>query len=209
MAIMADLASPTLLKLKRSKRVGESHGCSIYEKTGQAFDLSGDFSVAMEACRSAEKLADAIGMLTALAGAKDRTAGFEKAVYVIQVADDPICKIGVSANPLKRVEDLQGSHYRELFLYAVVFCPTRHAVAIEQAALARASEAGDRLMGEWVSMTPEDTLRMIFEVARDDNRAICDGRIWFDNMVQRTVRMHQQSKRIAATMNRFSNRRVA
>lgn len=173
---------------------------------GQVFDLDEGVDSAATACRSPEGLADAIGMLTALAGKNERTAGFEKAVYVIQVADDPICKIGVSANPIRRVADLQACHYRELFLYAVIFCPTRRSVTIEQEVLEQASQAGNRLLGEWVAYPPEVTLRMALETARDKRIDVCDGKTWFSNMVERTKVLHKALRKEDQMMQDFKRR---
>jgi hypothetical protein len=174
-----------------------------YVPAGLEFDLSEDIEPAMAACRSAEGLADAIGMLTAIGGRGHRTAGFEKAVYVIQVDEDPITKIGVSANPLERVADLQAAHYRELSLFAVIFCPLRQAVAIERGVLRRAEDTGTRLLGEWINADAHKVLRSAFEVARDGPFAVCDGKTWLANMIEKTKAMHRQQREMASVVNRL------
>lgn len=172
---MAENASAKFIQSSRRGLEGINHH----------FDLSADHEPCIDLCLSEKGLADALGLLRA-ASESSRVAGFAKAIYVIQVADDPICKIGVSSDPTRRVVDLQGSHYRELFLYGVVFCPTHKSVTIEQDVLSRAQDAGDRLMGEWIAAEPRAVMRMIFESAKDKRVPICDGRTWFDYKVQRT-----------------------
>lgn len=161
---------------------------------GKVFDLSGDLRFFAELCKDDCGLADAIGMLTALADGNDRTSGFEKAVYVIAVGDDPISKIGISANPLKRVEDLQGAHYRELRLHAVIFCPGRKAMTIEQDVLARAASDGSRLMGEWIAEAPDNVLAAAIESARRNKLDICDALTWRDNMIARTKELYRRQR---------------
>lgn len=178
----------------------------LYTRSGhfRAFDLSQDLEPFIEACRSPQGLADAIGMLDALSDGS-RNAGFEKAVYVIQVEDDPICKIGISSNPLRRLSDLRQSHYRELSLYAVIFCPTRKSGSIEQTVLARAGT--DRLMGEWIAEEPRSVLRMALEAARDRRFDVCDGRTWFEDMVARTRALYSvdRQRRAASHHKRQRN----
>lgn len=200
--------APLYRQIPRKRRVVSDCDALHYADVGGEFDLSLDIDAAMAACRSAQGLADAIGMLSALAGKNDRTSGFEKAVYVIQVGDDPICKIGVSANPLKRVADLQVAHYRELFLHAVIFCPLRQSVSIEQGVLSIAERQGTRLMGEWINDEPENVLRCALEVARDGGYSTCDGRRWFEDMVSRTKELHRQRK-VSADLRRRMSRRIA
>jgi hypothetical protein len=112
--------------------------------------------------------------------------GNEKAVYVIGVVDKPISKIGISYDPVGRLQGLQNSHYEELYLHAVVFCPTRKSGSIEQASLQSALESEKRLRGEWVDMPPEEALKLVLETARDNKWPVCDGATWFENMVIRT-----------------------
>jgi hypothetical protein len=190
--------------IRGADKFGDTIANELYLPHGQAFNLSGDILPAMEACRKPEGIADAIGLLSAMAGEKTRSSGFEKAVYVIHVLDDPITKIGVSADPIKRLGDLQAAHYRELQLHAVIFCPKRNAVAIEQAVLRRASERGDRLLGEWIAAEPDEVLRMAIEAARDGDWPICDGRTWFENRVARVKAWAKQTREPVTKRERLS-----
>lgn len=166
-------------------------------QVGKVFDLGEDLDAHIEVCKEPAGLADAFGMMTALANdRRNRSSGFEKAVYVIQVEDDPICKIGISADAVARCNELQGAHYRNLFLHAVIFSPTRKAMTIEQAVLARASEEGNRLLGEWVNYEPDEVVRMALEFARDKKIPVCDGRTWFENVCERTRKAHKAMKEL-------------
>jgi hypothetical protein len=181
-------------RIRGAKRIESSKSVlGIYAPHGESFDLTGDFEAAKAACRDVQGVADAVGLLDAMSDDKrGRTSGFAKAVYVISVMDDPIAKIGVSANPIRRHADLQASHYRELVLNAVVFCPKHNAVAIEQEVLRRAREAGDGLMGEWIAADPDDVLHMVMEAAVSLDVPICDGRQWFDNQFAKARALAKQ-----------------
>lgn len=184
--------APSFMEGRTGHFIGDNPFNHIRDKF--IFDLSGDLDPFMDACRAKAGLDDAISLLTALADGPSRTAGFEKAVYVIRVAGDPISKIGVSANPSKRLMDLQAAHYRELELHAVIFCPKRKSVSIEQAVLQRANQAGNRLMGEWIADEPDNVLRAALECARDGKHQICDGASWFRNMALRARELHRLNK---------------
>lgn len=158
---------------------------------GQSFDLSEDVEPAMRACQEMQGIADALGLLEAMSEGR-RTVGFAKAVYVMSVDGDPITKIGISANPIKRHADLQAAHYRELKLHGIVFCPRHNAFAIEQEVLQRSRAEGNGLMGEWLNEEPEDVLRIVFEVARDGDYPVCDGALWFKNEVEKAKSFARQ-----------------
>ncbi len=189
-ALAQDNLQPTFKNIPTSSRVAPidlSIRClPLNVPVGKMFDLFEGFDAAIDACRSPYGLADAIGMMTAIAGAKGRSAGFEKAIYVIQAGDEDISKVGVSADPLKRRQELQGAHYLPLTIYGVVFCPTRKSVTIEQSVLQAAAEGGTRLMGEWVSASPDTVLRKVLEIARDGDFPVCDGKTYLANMIART-----------------------
>lgn len=184
-----------LVEIQRSRRAANDTGVSA--SVGRAFDLTADLAPAKARCCEAEPLANAFGMMEALADKGTRTAGFEKAVYVMQAGDQSISKIGVSANAVNRLVELQGNHYRPLSLHAVVFTPLRNAVAIEQAVLRRASAEGKRMCGEWVEYPPETVLDMIFDAAIKLGHPICDGRTWFENMVNRAKQIHRRQRAMA------------
>lgn len=183
---MVNCAKNLLISNQQQTIVRSTSGVSslLYKSDRKEFDLSQPLKKFVPILRNAEIYAKAFGMLRALGA--NGSKGNEKAVYVIGVDGRPITKIGVSFDPTKRLVDLQSGHYRKLYIYAVLFCPTRKSVSIEQAALHRASEENKRLNGEWVEMSAEDALLLVLETARDNGWAVCDGQTWFENMTSRT-----------------------
>jgi hypothetical protein len=100
-------------------------------------------------------------------------------VYVIQAGDDGPCKVGRSANPEKRIKELQTGSADRLVLVAFFICPI-WLVAKTLEASVHVALAPFRLVGEWFRVTPEDACQMIEEqatklgygneVKRDPNR---------------------------------------
>lgn len=171
--------SMSKMDIRDGRKSSGSYSAPQYE-----FDLTKPLEKFIPILRDEERYAKAFGMLRALG--ESGSKGNEKAVYVLEVEGRDIAKIGVSFDPLNRFADIQAGHYRKLHLHAVLFCPTRKSVSIEQAVLQRALEAGKRLNGEWVAMSAPDTLMLALEVARDNNWPICDGQTWFENMAAKT-----------------------
>lgn len=192
---MGNSARPKLRKIYGATRVdGDVSGSfGLYAPHGECFDLTDGFDAAIAACKEMQGIADALGLLEAMSDdRKKRSSGFAKAVYVISVEGDPITKVGISANPVKRHADLQAAHYRELVLNAVVFCPKHNALAIEQEVLRQARSNGDGLFGEWVAMYPDDVLHMVMDAACSLNVPVCDGRQWFDNQFAKARALARQ-----------------
>lgn len=156
------------------------------------FDLSRPIDEFIPILRDENVNSMAFGMLRAVG--ENGTKGNEKAVYIIGVGDAHVSKIGISYDPIGRMNNLQGAHYADLHIHAVVFCPTRKSGSIEQVALERATEQGKRLRGEWVAMSPDDALRLVLETARDNNWPVCDGQTWFTNIAARTRQLMQSRK---------------
>lgn len=155
------------------------------------FDLAGDRSGLAASCRDPKQLADAFGVMEALAEGKvgKRMGAPARALYLIQVGDDPIVKIGVSANPYRRLMDLQASNYRELFLWGVIFSPEEKAMTLEQRTLELASLRGNRLMGEWIAAEPEEVFADVLDMAAEHKVAICNAAVWLHNMMEQAKRM--------------------
>lgn len=168
------------------------------------FDLSGDRTAFEAACRDASLLANAFGVMEALAegNAGKRMGAPARALYLIQVGDDPITKIGVSANPYRRLLDLQKAHYRELFLWGVVFSPQEKAMTLEQRTLDLASQRGNRLMGEWIGAAPEEVFADVLEMSVQHKVVVCNAEIWLHNMMEQTKRM-ARSKTYRSLANKF------
>lgn len=170
------------------------------------FDLTSQSNLFEAACRDPSQLANAFGVMEALCekvGGK-KNGSPPRALYLIQAGEDPIVKIGVSANPLRRLMDLQASHYRELFLWGVIFTPEMKAMTLEQRLLECAQQRGDRLMGEWVAAEPSDLFREILGLAAQHKIAICNAEVWLHNMMERTKRIAKSTsyRGLAATGRR-------
>ncbi|MEM9085319.1 MAG: hypothetical protein AAGB23_05300 [Pseudomonadota bacterium] len=149
-----------------------------------------DVELAAKACSDPEGWRTAIGMLEAIAE-KGRSSGAAKALYVIGVEGrEDVCKIGVSANPLKRLDDLQGGHYRKLFLHGIAFSPLHKAVTVEQGVLA----CDDRLRGEWMADNVESVLRRALLFAFENKIGLIDGKTYFADMAKRTRELARTSK---------------
>lgn len=155
------------------------------------FDLSGDLECFEERCRSPEPLAQAFGVQEAMLEKTNgkRTSPGEYALYLIQVEDDPIVKIGISTQPRLRLQSIQDAHYRELSIWGVVYSPDRQVMTIEQSVLGWANQAGNRLRGEWIAAEPKEIFMRVLEVARDQNIAVCDAGVWTANLLNRTKRL--------------------
>lgn len=179
-----------LLSAKAVSVIGRRTGpvsAEIYSSVRSEFDLSKPLESFVPILRDAERYSKAFGMLKAFgeSGSKNN----EKAVYILGVEGRGISKIGVSFDPLKRYADIQSSNYRKLYIHAVIFCPTRKSVSIEQAVLRNAESCDKRLNGEWVEMPADETLLLALEVARENKWPVCDGQTWFENIAAKTFAM--------------------
>jgi predicted GIY-YIG superfamily endonuclease len=92
--------------------------------------------------------------------AKLARENLQPGVYVIQAGDDGPCKIGVSANPERRLAQLQTGNSARLVLVALYLCQT-WLIAKTLEASVHVALAPFRLMGEWFRVTPETACREI------------------------------------------------
>lgn len=195
---MENCAIP-LVPLQKRDGVEMARGDTIEVPPHRVFDpKTTDYAIFEAACCDPRGWCDAFGMLEALSE-RSRTAGYAKAVYVIGVEGEAaVAKIGVSADPLRRVVELQSSHYRRLFLHGVIFTPTRKSETVEAAILNMADEDGDRMCGEWVNWTPEDTLSRALFYALNVGIPVCDAMTWRDDMIRRTKALAVKRRLMAA-----------
>lgn len=184
--------TPKLTRIAHSRR--DRDGVRRYGnpswRTERMFTLEGDLIAEMAACRNPEWIASAIGMLGAIAGSQK--LGPEESfrcLYIIQEDGGPHCKIGVSADPTKRVYELQAANPFPLTLHACLFSPKLVIGQLESGSLRRAAELGIRAQGEWIRSTAEDALRMVLEYARDECVPVCDAETWFQDMRDKTLRV--------------------
>jgi hypothetical protein len=97
------------------------------------------------------------------------------ATYVIGLAGTGVCKIGFSANPLKRMTQLQTALWADVVCHALFWAPTNIAGTIELRALNLAKKEKLRLRGEWVSLSPEEAVGLCL-TAMDGTEAFADSR---------------------------------
>ena len=155
----------------------------------KVFDLHDGFDPEpyIDLCRNPKGVADALGLLSAICNDTRRlTAGAHRALYVVGVDDDPIAKIGISANPISRLVDLQQNHYKELFLHSVYFIPKGSAEKLEKASISDAFDCGVGIRGEWVGEWPHEAAARILRTARAQRIGVCDGASWLNATLART-----------------------
>lgn len=193
---MGNRALPLRLLSERDLIRGKIGHMAIPVTPFRRFDFSDSLAPFCAACCEPEPLANAFGMMAAIADtAKFRTSGAAKALYVMGIEGEPeVAKVGVSANAITRLAELQGAHHRRLWLHGVAFFPRHNAVVVEGGVLKAASERGDRLLGEWVKVSPADLLEEALAYARDNDVPVSDGRTWFEDMSRRTVDLARGQK---------------
>jgi predicted GIY-YIG superfamily endonuclease len=81
-------------------------------------------------------------------------------VYVIQAGDNGPCKIGVTANPERRLAQLQTGNPAKLVLVTFFICTT-WLVAKTLEASVHVALAPFRMIGEWFRVTPDTACRVI------------------------------------------------
>lgn len=161
------------------------------------FDASAPLSERVRLCRCPEGAAKANGLGAALA--EGGTGGGPRAVYVIGVEGEKVCKIGVSNAPVRRWADLQASHYKELFLFGALYMAgNRKCESVEAEALSRAEKVSDWRRGEWVGLEPEHAFDMVIQSADDLKIRNCDPATWVVNMHERTRALAKATFRRAA-----------
>lgn len=100
-------------------------------------------------------------------------------VYVVTTDALWPCKIGVSTNPVKRLNALQTAHWRPLQITGYRYCETfKEARAIEKATHERLKGEHKDLMGEWFDVRADAALEAMewvaLEMSVDLHRKIPD-----------------------------------
>lgn len=96
------------------------------------------------------------------------------ATYIIGLADTDICKIGFSANPLKRISQMQTALWADVVCHALFWAPVNIAGMIEMRSLNLAKKEGLRLRGEWVALPPEEAVGLCLS-AMDGSEVFTDS----------------------------------
>ncbi len=83
-------------------------------------------------------------------------------VYVMgPTGNYDVSKIGISANPIKRLSQMQTALWSDVLLHALIWAPLNIAVSIEAKALRLAKAEKLRLRGEWVALPADEAVGLI------------------------------------------------
>lgn len=69
-------------------------------------------------------------------------------------------KVGIAANPTKRMASLQTGHFQRLFLAGTWGCPDRE-IARELEAAFHATQRDTRISGEWFDLAPKKCMAIL------------------------------------------------
>lgn len=86
-----------------------------------------------------------------------------RAVYVFDVPDQGISKIGISNDPFKRLRQIRQNLWCEIEIVALLWALHHPSTLIEGAALTEANRRGLKLRGEWVDMPACDAVELIVD----------------------------------------------
>lgn len=96
-------------------------------------------------------------------------------IYIVAPDNDWPCKIGISANPRKRLLQLQTSVWRPIQVARCYWAETmREAKRLEAAVHRRLTEDSRWLHGEWFDMRPDEAAEMLEFISMVENVDICD-----------------------------------
>lgn len=111
----------------------------------------------------------------------------EDALYVISVDGLPVCKIGYSFYPAKRLIELQQQTWCDLRLSAVFYPLNWKADRLERAVLDKAKELDLIIRGEWLNVSAEDAVALIAKIAKGKKKLLAGSDTYFDNLASRTA----------------------
>jgi len=93
----------------------------------------------------------------------------------------PVSKVGISAEPVARFDQLQATNWSELYLFGVIWFPSKGAGKAETAVLRAAKEMECHLRGEWLSLDANETFELALKACRFLNLSACDAKTWVSN----------------------------
>lgn len=105
------------------------------------------------------------------------------------VSDGRASKIGVSADPHRRLQALQTSSSAPLSVYALVWS-SLPAVKVEQAALRRLANAGVSVLREWAFTSPSEALSAILAAARELGAKVAPAGVALGELIHRLRSEH-------------------
>lgn len=105
------------------------------------------------------------------------------AIYVMGPASGAASKIGVSASPLVRLQQLQAGNYEPLKIYALFWLPEGQAFGVERLSLRVIAKMGRRLTGEWCDLSPPDITSLIACVLKSNQAVqVSDSEMQIENI---------------------------
>lgn len=144
------------------------------------FDWSVDPSILAQAISNPESLAKALPV--AQSTFRSNPMSQDCGVYVLEVEGLPVCKVGMSASPLDRREQIQSNHWADIKIAGVLWARQDRCVAIERTVLKAASEMGVRLRGEWIGAPSEEVCELVVKAGRYLDARACDSSALMANM---------------------------
>jgi hypothetical protein len=164
-------------------RGSNKHGLS--EARLEVFDLATEIEPMVRLCTDQDAMMKASKAAMSLCA--DRSSIGAIAVYVIGPKDDVgIHKIGISNNPIKRLEGLQIGNWHPLAIKSLLWIYGYNgALKAEQLALAAAAEMDVSLGGEWVEMDALEASALALKAARYERLPACDSSTLLHNLAAR------------------------
>lgn len=148
------------------------------------FDWDGDLSPQVAACRNREDMEKICGFMLAAYG--NEKATYDCAVYVVEAIGFGFCKIGMSHQPLGRINALRVGHFADLRFAGMVWTRDHKAAEkIEGLALRACKEMNIHARGEWVMSTATEALEIVLKAARYAGASVCDSGMALSNITDR------------------------
>jgi hypothetical protein len=114
-------------------------------------------------------------------GTKSLSQQLDHALYVIENASKTASKIGVTHNPIKRMEGLQCGSHEQLSYRYLFWLPKRAAFGLEGFALRVCVKLGKRLAGEWINFKSEDAAALIAVLAGESGLPLANSGLFLRN----------------------------
>lgn len=115
-------------------------------------------------------------------------------VYVVATESRGASKIGYTADPLRRMANLQNSNYEKLEYSHLFWIPEKVALGVEKFALRLAKKMDKLIHGEWVDMSPDEAAFLVGTVIAESGAACSNSAMFIANhkMVVDAYRAHDE-----------------
>lgn len=117
----------------------------------------------------------------------DPKARTESAIYIIKVVDQPICKIGYSSYPTKRLLELQQATWCKLRLAAAFFIINGKPAYLEGDIKEALKKQRRLVRGEWFRGEVEEIAKVVIDLARENEYRLCGSDVFLDNWTARVA----------------------